>query len=92
METQLHVYYFYKLLFRKRFFGGPVRWKQWEITLSFFSGQALLNYTLNDTGHGSPKFVLFLNDDWSDALEEPDCDSKLEIARAVCKCYNYQSD
>jgi len=51
-----------------------------------------LNYTLNDTGHGSPKFVLFLNDDWSDALEEPDCDGKLEIARAVCKCYNYQSN
>lgn len=64
--------------------------KEWGqyLTTFCFHGQALLNYTLNDTGHGSPKFVLILNDDWSDALEEPDCDGKLELARAVYEINN----
>jgi hypothetical protein len=52
------------------------------------SGSSQIVFTCLDLN----QFVLFLNDDWSDALEEPDCDGKLEIARAVCKCYNYQSN
>ncbi|XP_063430310.1 integral membrane protein GPR180-like isoform X1 [Mytilus trossulus] len=62
-------------------------WGQY-LTTFCFHGQALLNYTLNDTGHSSPKFVLFLNDDWSDALQEDACENKFELARAVYQIKN----